>query len=224
MVIYETINKINGKHYIGKDSNNDPSYFGSGKLIRRALKKYGKENFVKTILEHCTSIEHLNEREKHWIKITNAQNNPMYYNIAAGGDGGDHFTNNPNREEIRVRVKRGNQSGHMHGKHHSEKSKLLQKQRSVGRYSLQWFINRYGNDDGEIRYKARNANRSLKSSGQNNPAYRHIDKTELITIIKNNDFNLAQLCKYFNVGSTAMYGKFEMYFNCKNLDEVKSIL
>lgn len=47
MVIYKTTNLINGKIYIGQDSKDRPNYYGSGKLIHRAIKKYGKENFKK---------------------------------------------------------------------------------------------------------------------------------------------------------------------------------
>jgi len=44
---------INGKIYIGQDSKNNPDYLGSGKLIQRALNRYGRENFKKEILCYC---------------------------------------------------------------------------------------------------------------------------------------------------------------------------
>lgn len=47
--IYKTTNLINNKIYIGqhkvKEEKIDNSYYGSGKLIIQAIKKYGKENF-----------------------------------------------------------------------------------------------------------------------------------------------------------------------------------
>jgi len=51
MEIYKTTNKINGKIYIGKDTTSNPQYLGSGKLIKRAILKYGVENFTKEILD-----------------------------------------------------------------------------------------------------------------------------------------------------------------------------
>lgn len=89
MVIYKIINKINNKWYIGKHNGKNPNYMGSGKLLKRAISKYGVENFEKVILEECLTIRQLNEREKHWIDITNATTDPMSYNLADGGAGGD---------------------------------------------------------------------------------------------------------------------------------------
>lgn len=85
MVIYKTTNLINGKFYIGQDTNNNPRYFGSGVKIKLAIKKYGKENFTKEILQYCYNQEELNEREKYWIKQTNAIE--IGYNLAEGGFG-----------------------------------------------------------------------------------------------------------------------------------------
>lgn len=59
------------KKYIGQHigSIND-NYWGSGVAITQALKKYGKGEFKKYVLEYC-SIEDLNEREIYWIKFYN---------------------------------------------------------------------------------------------------------------------------------------------------------
>ena len=49
MIIYKTTNLVNGKIYIGQDSNNNPNYLGSGKLLKYAISKYGIENFKLSI-------------------------------------------------------------------------------------------------------------------------------------------------------------------------------
>ena len=89
MYIYKIINKINGKWYIGKQVRENSYYLGSGRALKNAINKYGKECFEKIILEHCDSKELLNEREKYWIEITDAVNDPDSYNLARGGEGGD---------------------------------------------------------------------------------------------------------------------------------------
>ena len=89
MYIYKITNSINGRWYIGKHNGTDPNYMGSGKLLKQAYAKYGQENFIKEVLESCTSEDELNLREQHWIATTNAVTDPMSYNLAEGGSGGD---------------------------------------------------------------------------------------------------------------------------------------
>lgn len=89
--VYITTNLINGKKYIGKKESSVfvPEYLGSGKLIKRAIKKYGKENFIVEVLQWCETADKLNQAERYYIKLNNAQQDPMYYNISEGGDWGD---------------------------------------------------------------------------------------------------------------------------------------
>lgn len=85
MIIYKTTNLLDGKIYVGQDSNNSKSYYGSGIHLVNAIKLYGKRNFKKEILQICNSFEELNEREIYWIDKLNARNKDIGYNIAFGG-------------------------------------------------------------------------------------------------------------------------------------------
>ena len=117
MIIYKTINIINGKIYVGKQvkKNICNYYLGSGKLLGLAIKKYGRENFKKEIIERCSSNEQLNEREKFWITELNTFS-PNGYNITHGGTGGKTYDkNSPNYEEIR-RKKSESMKGKNRGK------------------------------------------------------------------------------------------------------------
>ena len=101
--IYKIVNNINGKIYIGQtrisesqrwqqhvwhanNESNDDSL-----LLCRAIKKYGKENFTRSILEQCNN-DLLNEREEYWIAYYDATNRSVGYNIALGGEGHSKYT------------------------------------------------------------------------------------------------------------------------------------
>ena len=101
MIIYKTTNLLNDKIYIGKDKNNNPNYLGSGIILNHSINKHGKENFIKDIIEYCSNKDELNIREKYWIEFYKSYDKNIGYNITKGGDGGDIFTYNPNKEEIR---------------------------------------------------------------------------------------------------------------------------
>lgn len=88
MVIYRTVNLINGRYYIGKDAKDDKNYLGSGLALKSAIDKYGRENFEKHILHHCDTLEELNALEKEYVNES-IISDPMSYNIALGGQGGD---------------------------------------------------------------------------------------------------------------------------------------
>lgn len=83
--IYVIENLINGHKYVGKSSGRKKEYFGSGVALQQAIKKYGKSNFEKTILEFCT-LDELNDKEKEWIQKLNTYIGPGY-NLTPGGDG-----------------------------------------------------------------------------------------------------------------------------------------
>jgi len=85
-IIYKTTNLVNGKIYVGKDSSNNPKYLGSGRVIAFAIKKYGKKNFRKEILEIC-DLSKVDEREIFWINKLDSRNRKIGYNIAEGGQG-----------------------------------------------------------------------------------------------------------------------------------------
>lgn len=104
MQIYKITNLINNKIYIGKDTTSDPNYFGSGLLINRAFEKYGKQNFIKEIIDETDDYEELSEKEIYWIEKYNSTDRKLGYNISKGGDGGDVFRNHPDLDLIRQKI------------------------------------------------------------------------------------------------------------------------
>ena len=112
--IYKITNTINNKIYVGKRTSPvfDELYWGGGKIIHLAIKKYGKENFTRSVLEWCSSKEELEQREVFWIAHLDARNSDIGYNLAEGGEGGITYVGiSPNRgkklnlsEESRLRL------------------------------------------------------------------------------------------------------------------------
>lgn len=92
-IIYEAINKINGKRYIGQtittlvgrkrqhisDSKHDNTCF------HKAIRKYGQDNFEWNIIDTSETIEELDYKEVFWIKFFNTYNSLYGYNMTFGG-------------------------------------------------------------------------------------------------------------------------------------------
>lgn len=92
--IYRTTNNVDGKVYIGKHQtlDLDDEYLGSGKLLKRALQKHGRENFSKEILHVFDNEEEMNAKEAELIteEFCSLDTN---YNLCRGGKGGWGFVN-----------------------------------------------------------------------------------------------------------------------------------
>lgn len=93
-LVYETTNLVNGKVYRGAHVCDHDSccYLGSGSLFKKALAKYGSENFKRKVLRECDSIEEMFEAERElvneeWVK------DPNTYNLKIGGEGGWDYIN-----------------------------------------------------------------------------------------------------------------------------------
>jgi group I intron endonuclease len=89
-IIYKTTNLINDKIYIGKTVKNkdNSSYIGSGTALKKAILKYGIDNFKRETIEECET-DLIDEREIYWIDFYNTTDRKIGYNIATGGEGGN---------------------------------------------------------------------------------------------------------------------------------------
>jgi len=100
MIIYKTTNLINGKIYIGKAIDKSSGYLGSGKILKVAIKKYGRENFHKEIIDLAGDLDEHREKEIFWIDFYKSRDPKIGYNITKGGEGfsGKHS------EETRAKI------------------------------------------------------------------------------------------------------------------------
>jgi hypothetical protein len=110
---------VNSKEYIGthstKDLNND-TYLGSGKLLKLAIKKYGKDKFIRTILYEYKTSEEAYTKEKELV-TQEYVDRPDTYNLKVGGEGGFDYLHNDSTmiarrdKAIRKSVKEGRHKG-----------------------------------------------------------------------------------------------------------------
>lgn len=164
--IYKITNLVNGKFYIGSSKNIEDRWINGHKnrlkrqqhpnpILQNAWNFYGEDKFQMDIIEETTSDEFtLLEREQHWLDLLKPYIRNIGYNICPTAAGGDNITYNPNRDsfiEKMSHVTEG-ENNPMFGKHHTEKSKQLQKDKALGRFTLEWFIKKYGEEDGKIKY------------------------------------------------------------------------
>lgn len=98
--IYLITNDINSKVYVGqtiqtlnKRFNGHCCYSKSDRsvnmYIKRAIHKYGRNNFHIHLLEECP-IDELNEKEQYWIDFYNSYNEG--YNLTLGGQVSNYFS------------------------------------------------------------------------------------------------------------------------------------
>jgi hypothetical protein len=105
--IYRTTNLVNGKFYIGKHQtfNANDSYFGSGKALRAAIKKYGKESFKKEVLFIFATEAEMNLKELEIVTEDFIQSDDNY-NLGVGGEGGALFKGRTHSPESIAKFRR----------------------------------------------------------------------------------------------------------------------
>ena len=87
--VYKTTNLLSGKYYIGMHSTDDlnDGYMGSGNRLRLAIRKHGKDNFKREILEYCESRKELANRESEIVNLDEIAKVECM-NLTVGGEGG----------------------------------------------------------------------------------------------------------------------------------------
>lgn len=99
--IYKITNTINNKIYIGQTVETinerwtrhwqDAYAMRSDTIFARAIRKYGKENFIQEEIEFLENSELLNEREIYWIDTLKSTVNNGNYNTADGGSNSNTY-------------------------------------------------------------------------------------------------------------------------------------
>lgn len=102
--VYKTTNTYNGKVYIGKHRAevHEPLYLGSGHILLKAIRAYGKEAFTNELIYAADTEEDLDAMETACIAYYKLAYGDNCYNLAAGGEGGDtlKYASPEKREEF----------------------------------------------------------------------------------------------------------------------------
>lgn len=102
--VYKTTNLLNNKIYVGvhavEDLKVDDEYMGSGIRLKRAVKKYGRENFKKIVLVSFEDLEAAYLAESMVVDEEFIARSDTY-NIIPGGSGG---TGKKMSEEARLKM------------------------------------------------------------------------------------------------------------------------
>lgn len=146
--LYEIRNNLNGKIYIGvhRTKSLDDGYMGSGKVLSDAIRKYGIENFTKTILEKFDNSTAMYAKEKEVVTDEFLLREDVY-NLRRGGTGGFDYINN-------------NGLGGFAGRNHTEESKKKQGHVPTEDERKAASVRAIGN----------NYNPNIKLTGENHPA------------------------------------------------------
>jgi hypothetical protein len=115
-IIYKITNTVNGKYYIGRHSTTDinDGYMGSGIGIKNAIRKYGRENFIKEILEETTTSVELWKLERQYVN-EDVVKDEKSYNMSVGGK---HYLQGLTPEQLR---KHQSNAGKLGAKSHRKK-------------------------------------------------------------------------------------------------------
>lgn len=134
MYVYETTNLINGKKYIGvcvtKNKRKSELYLGSGILLLKSIKKYGRENFKKEVIKEFDNEDDARQYERYLIDKLNAVDSNDYYNLTDGGYGG--FTRECRKlsDETKDKISKSNKGKRM------SKSQIENLSRKTLKYNL----------------------------------------------------------------------------------------
>jgi group I intron endonuclease len=112
MIVYKITNLINEKIYVGQTvstlSVRLSQHFhyslkkNSDGVLGKAIRKYGKENFIIEQIDIASCLEELNSKEVFWIKELGSHVTFGGYNLAFGGSSRAGWKEDPIKTKARI--------------------------------------------------------------------------------------------------------------------------
>lgn len=157
----------NGKFYVGRTDdyeNRLATHKHQATKKKRhqlywAIRKYGWDSIKKSIIEKADTLEEIIALEySNIVKYDSIRNGyNLTQNTKVGGDNWQGRRDSQEYFEFCDKMRQLNYQGQnpTRGKNHSDDTKALLKQRAKGRFSKDWFIDRYGEIEGMLKYTER---------------------------------------------------------------------
>lgn len=239
--IYKITNTVNGKFYIGSSADIDKRWYDhkreltlnvhTNPKLQHSWNKHGKDKFVFDVIEVVDSDQQkLFEREQYYLDTLKPYEREIGYNICPIAQGGDNITHNPNKDAFieRMQIVTSGENNGMFGKFHTTEAIQKQKDKAKGRYTIEWFIDRYGKRLGKRKFNERrmwlsnrpkecfshpNPSKGIKRSPMTIDSKRKLTESKLrmktqrqllLNDIKSNKFTIIQLATKYNIGITAV--------------------
>ena len=171
--IYKITNKKNNKIYIGQTNKSPEDRLNehimnaeNGKMfhLSKAIRKYGKENFIIETIDYALNKNDINEKEIYWIKELKANNRLYGYNMTAGGEGGNTYLCKTEEEMKKIKQKISNKNkGKLNGNHNAVYMKNVQTGEIIlfgsGNECGDYLTKEFGTLNGRIYFKGANQNK-----------------------------------------------------------------
>lgn len=116
--VYKTTCSATGKFYVGMHSGStSDAYLGSGLVLRNSIKKHGRKQHTREVLEMCVDRKQLSKREAELVNI--AMRDPLCMNLIPGGIGGTgKFHTEDAKAKCRAAAARREASHYVRGEQH----------------------------------------------------------------------------------------------------------
>ena len=198
---YRITNQINWKYYFGIHSTDklDDGYFGSGRVLKEALEKYGIDNFHLTIIQNYSTRKEVSDHER-LVVTSDLVENKQCYNIRTGGE--NEFTYNQEFRDHMSKIKKGR-------KIHSEEQRQ------------KWSIERSG--EGNIMFGKTHSPEAKKKISDSWIGKTHSDETkDLMKQRKTEFFQTEEGDIYRKNISERMIGELNHFFGKEHSSETKN--
>jgi group I intron endonuclease len=163
--IYRFTNKTNGKVYIGRTDSFERRLVehrasvksGKGYALHDAIRKHGWENFEYGVIDQAETQQEIVAKELEYI-VKHDSVRTGYNSTLETKHGGDNWSGRKDSfeySEFINKMTQINNEGRMHGKIHTEDSIDKMKEKAKGRFTLPWYIQKYGEELGTQKYNDR---------------------------------------------------------------------